>query len=245
MRAIHWRELDLDLIGYKREDVLADAIEVAYANMLRAEDHTANRISRTVRVNRENKRLASARMVERALPITRGEVYRAIRYVYKRGLNAFGYTRRGDVPVFTSTGLEARTSMTVSMERFDATAGKIARTAAVKKETARIAALRSAGWIVENTEHPLTAHYADRMHAIVDAYPAEGGQLPLLLAQALTNGYTVPQFLAEVKAATGKEYAESTLLRWAKQVAQVNPGAAKSITSPTPGNPVRYARAGF
>lgn len=217
VRSIYSRALDLDLIGNKPEDTVQDALEVALHNVAeRPAGLAGGRLDRARRVRSVNAQMRTARMIDEALPVTRGELFRCIRYVYKRGLNQFAYMRRGQTTTVTGTRLTPTKSMTVVWE--DLAREQEQRAAQREHDTKRaeVERLRAEGWIVES--YAITPDRADKLADLEAEYPMSAAQLPLRLAQALVAGYSIQQFLDAVEAATGKRYSMQTLTRWANQV---------------------------
>lgn len=218
IRSIYSKALNLDLIGHKPEDTLQDALEVALHNLSeRPAGAVDGRYSRQLRVRKVTAQLRTARMTDTVLPITRGELFRCVRYVYKRGLNQFAYTMRGQMTVTDGTKLTPRKAMSVSLEESAARADKRRQCREADAALARVEKLRAQGWTVE--AHVFNPERVDKLDALVAEYPLSAAQLPLRLAQALVAGYSVAQFLVEVRHATGKTYSEQTLMRWASQLA--------------------------
>lgn len=231
--------LNLGMLGYDRADILADAVEIALnwsATLTRDADepetiHPA--LTRRLAIKRERERAQRAGIDPReVLPFTLGEMYRAIRSAYKRGLNVFGYWRGGrSVATVNGAGLTLTPSESVKWDRIVRNEQQREQ----REQRAREDALIAAGWNVER--RTIDPERADRLAALVECYPANARRVPLVFAQALVAGHTVGAILDAIEQQTGKRPAEATLTRWAARLSALtgetwrNPAAAPEPVS--------------
>lgn len=205
----------LELIGYSREDLLSDAVEVTLIWLDTDEDDPAKGEARRERATAENAEMRRVGMTEVAMPFSFGEMYRAINYAYKRGLNQFNYWRSGKVTELDGAGLIATVPESTVYETEKAQRKQLIEARLLRVKMAEIEAQRADGWVVEtSTISPRLAE----LESLKEFYPEGESKMPLALAEALLHGVTITEFIGAVKDSTGKEYAASTITSWANKL---------------------------